>query len=317
MKAKFGIIVLLLCLLLTQAGCKVWADEAFLGVSPPIIYIRAQAPSIIETSINVRNLSPKKQTFRIELKPFTAAVSQDGKIEYVNAKNTDLLFYKAIEFYDSQDKIKSIILDGYQSKRINVKIPVEQGAPSQDYYFSLAFIQIPINTLDTNGVSFETGISTNVLLAVGNGNSNLSINSFSAPFYVGNNQAPFALLIENTGNQMTQARGKIEIHDMFGNLIDTLSLTPTYLLSHSSRYISGERTQTLSKSHPETLWNASFMFGIYNAKATIQDSKGAITVKSLHFIAFPTYALLLFIVIVIFISGVYLRIRKKVKALRK
>lgn len=283
------------------------ANESFLGISPPIIRITANSPALVETKISVRNLSSDNHTFRIEIKPFTAASTQDGKVEYVTAQTGTIPLYKQIEFYDGDNRIESINIDGYKSKDIKMVIPVDPGTPSRDYYFSVAFFKQPVNTLNTNGISLETGVSTNVLLSVGSGAPNLIVNSFSTPFYAGGNMAGFTVLAENTGTQATQAKGKIEIRDLLGNLVETISLEPHYILARTSRYL----------NNTKTVWESGFMVGLYTANLKITDSANHAQEKRTYFLVIPTTMLVVFIALVIFTSGVFLRVTRKLHSLKK
>jgi hypothetical protein len=171
--------------------------------------------------------------------------------------------------------------------------------PLGDYYFSIIFLNEGHEQTNTSSSTLPAGIGTNVLLSVGpKGKTNGQILDFRAPFFVTHGPLPFTLLFRNTGDHFIAPTGEITIKNIFGKTVGKLAILPQYVLAQSSRYLVDDEQASLSAQtetaleslktdHPVALWQEKYLFGLYQAKATITLDGGPTLTKTIHFFALP------------------------------
>lgn len=300
-----------------------------LGIYPPVLEISANPPAVVEGRIIVQNQNENPQKLDIIFRSFRPSQAGNGQIEYLadeNIAGPDPLILQKIKVYDGDLEIKKFDLDPFQDKELTLKIDLERGAPSGDYYFSVIFVTEAATGLKQSGSSVPAGIGTNVILSVGKkGATQGQISRFSAPFWLGSGPVPFTLLLKNTGDQYFIPTGRITIKDMIGRDVGRLDILPQYVLSGSQRYMVDTNQASPSANtevlvarygnvHNVLVWPEKFLFGVYSADVLVKlSSTGPSFKRTLHFVSFPLYIIFGISLFAFILLGIYIKVRKKTK----
>ncbi|MBU2632293.1 hypothetical protein KKG52_01125 [Patescibacteria group bacterium] len=322
-----GLLVVLVVLVVFSTEAE--ASSVSLSVNPPILQITAKPPAKITAPIKIKNLGEETVELQILLKPFTAAKSEDGKVQYLpqtRSFDEEFPILSKIRLFEENTSIDSLTLAPEQEKELTLYIEVDKSESLGDYYFSLVFLS-QSNPPEGNVSGSSAGISTNVLLSIGpKGQPAAEISKFSAPKYLQEGPVPFTVKITNTGKQFLTPKGYIIIKNMFGQRIGKVDLMPVNILAETTRQIPDEQTATekLKRStisnqpsdinKPTALWREKFLLGLYTANLTMGvTEEGPVLNKKIYFFAFPAYGIILVIAVLLGLFVIYKKIKRKLK----
>lgn len=323
---KLILVVLLTTYYLLLATDKADASSLSLGISPPIIIVQLDPPASVKTPITIKNLSDKSTTLQIFFKPFKAADTENGAVQYLtNQKGIpgpDQKLFEKVQIMESDNAIDTLTLGPKQKKTVMLHLGIPEDEPIADYYFSIIFLNKVDQKNSINSASQAIGgIATNVLLTIGKEPAQGTVTEFSAPGFVEHGPVPFTVRIRNTGKHVIAPKGVIIIKNMFGQTIGKVDLLPVNILVNSTRAIP-DASQNPEKKHPSTpyalqpttspvaYWSENFLLGFYTATLTVSlSNNGPVYTRDIYFGAFP----LTIIIALLVVCFIILLIRKKLK----
>lgn len=327
---KFKIITILLCAICyTLYTRQALAQDASLGIYPPIMQVDTIAPANPKADIFLENSTDKSVDINILYKPFASSQKKDGQIQILDSFSTfpDPLFANRIKILDQDIPVKSLTLAPKQGKKLTLELDIPAGQEKGDYYFTILFVQSPNLSTLANSSAQSAGVGMNVLLSIGpKGTTSGYVKEFSTPFFVDNGPVSFKIDLANTSNHFITPTGNITIKNMFGQTIGKVNLLSVNILSNSDRLIPDslqaninaknyENIKTaLDKSiSPVAIWPEIFLLGPYTATLNInlKDNTNSLR-KSITFFAFPTTYLLAIIIILAITIFVILRVKKRI-----
>lgn len=296
-----------------------------LTVDPTIIRIRATPPADISTSLVIQNLDTEPITLKTILKPFIPSEKENGEIKYLisdTSLSTETNFLQSIKLYD-EDKLlsSSFVLAPKQRKKLILKLNIPKDYTNSDYYFSVIFLSAPEEKYESNQSYISGGVVSNILLSIGKAKAQGEIEEFNTPAFVKSGPITFDVKIKNKSKNFITPQGRILIKNMFGQTVGNINLTPTNILSNSSRFITNrDQVSKNSSQHendsekPKVFWPNSFIIGYYTAELTLSLSdQGPILTKTIHFFAFPIKAVIILIILLTIFIFVANRIKNKRK----
>lgn len=298
-----------------------WANAAdvSLGIYPPIIQVNTIPPADVQSPLSIINQGDSEINVRIELRPFVSSDQEDGQITYVTPKEAnfaDPLILDRVKIYDGDTPVDNFSLAPGQKKDLTLRISVPKDSPQTDYYFSIVFLSSPNNNQGVTSSQSLTGIASNVLLSVGQGQVSGNIQEFSAPFLVEGAPVPFTVRIKNTSNHFITPRGEVVISNIFGQKVGKIDLLQTNVLAQSVRNIPSSEFIDESKNLPDQIaayWTDNFALGPYKATLNIALSdQGPLFSQTIFFLALPYKLIAGLIISVLLLSYVILKVKSKV-----
>lgn len=277
-----------------------------LEIGPPVLNLSANPGEVINTKINLRDISSGNLVVHGQVNDFTAS-GEDGtpKILLEEGASTPYSFKSWLA------PLPSFTLKPREIKTLPITISVPKDASPGGYYGVIRFTANPPE-LDGTGVSLSASLGSLVLLKVnGVAKEELSLVSFTAS---ANNKSgrifenipiKFSERIKNSGNIFEQPTGLVTITDVFGKKVATLPINqpPGNILPQSIRKFD----EKLDKS---VLGNKR-LFGRYHAELKVNyGSNKQVLTSSLYFWVIP-YKLISIIIVLLIIA--FFVIRKLIK----
>jgi len=335
-KAQYliGSVITFLCLS-TFLCTSAYAQDQQVKVTPAEFRIEANPPADIRAPFIIENQSDTPITYTIGYKLFSRANSQNGSVVFLNntevPSEQDQKIFTKMQVVD-QDNISldSIQLGPKQSKRLQLRITLPSEEPIGDYYFSLLFLPQSVtdqttsngtNSNQSSSSTLQAGIGINVLLALGQKTAPQGlIDTFSTPWFRQSGPVPFDLKVTNTGIHYNTPSGEIVIKNIFGQAVGKITIPPTVILAGTTRNLFGtsksssQTNQDDSIALSQTIWQENFLLGLYSANLTLSMSEqGPVYSRTIHFVAVPLLALLIFSAFLIILLLSYGRIKKQLK----
>jgi len=265
------------------------AEGISLGISPPLIKIKAKSPSLISTPIIIQNLSSSSVTLEMSLEPFKPKNSENGTLEYYSKEERENMlkdpFYKAITLREQNTVVTEVQLGPRQEKTVVLSLDISTEAVT-DYYFSVLFITKDVESVQKNSDTYaKAGIATNVLVSLGTDTKPQGhLSEFSSPGFVEVGPLPFVVKVTNTGENVIAPTGTIYIKNMFGQLVGKVDLQQVNILKDSTRSIPDKNNST----NTQAVWNEEFLLGQYSAELAVDlGPDGPSYRKKITFLAFP------------------------------
>ena len=306
------------------------AQTVDLGIYPPVFQVQTTSPADVKAPFFIENFSDSSINLVISLKPFTAAPMENGTISFSadlsSFPDPSLLQRIRVED-DNNSQIQTLTLAPKQKKNLSLAIEITNNQSKGDYYVSLVFTSNNQNTINNSNFSEATAsIASNILLSVGPvGETKGYIEDFSAPPLMSGGPVPFTVRIRNTSDHYITPKGDIVITNMFGQNVGKVNLLPVNILSNATRRIpdsiqsdiNSKDYQTVkavadNNQYPVAVWPEKFLVGPYTATLTLAlSATGPLFRKTVFFFAFPTEYLLAILAIIIVISFIILRVKKK------
>lgn len=290
---------------------KAHAADIALGVYPPVIQIYAQAPTEIHSPITLSNLSDQPLQVKILVRPFTAALSDNGIPAYLpTAQHTgdDPNIFQKMSIFDGQKNTDEVDLAPNQKRNIELRVNLPQGEPPSDYYFSLTFLSNPASIGGSSNTAVAGGVSSNVLLSIGPYDKTTGyVDDFSAPLLVEHGPVAFSVQVNNTSKHFISPQGTILIKNMYGQTIGKVNLLPVNILVHSSRYLPSD-----INSNTKAIWGEQFLLGPYSATLTLAlSSEGPIFRRTIYFFAMPIQALVGLLIAAGLVAIIVYKVKKR------
>lgn len=288
-----------------------YAQSVSIGVSPPLLRIKANPQAEVTAPIAVINNSDKKLILDVTLKAFQGSPKNNGTVSFypsqeVPKDQADFLHTVSIE--EDESPVKSITLYPKESKKLALTFTAPRS--THDYYFSVVFSNhVSTEKVDDTVSRISSGVATNVLVSIGEAQDSQGIiTEFKAPGVTFNGPTPLNLTVINTGDSYTTVSGNILIYDIFGNKAGQIPLRTTTILANETRRMSPELPQPGTDG---IQWDEKFLLGVYTARAVVSFDKTNSETTTTHFIGIPLILLLGVSIILIVILGVLGKALKK------
>lgn len=249
-----------------------------LQISPALIEVNGEPGSTYTIQIRVTNVTASDLTFDSEVNDFSS------KDESGNASvNLDTSLPNASSIRSWVSVIDSFSLKARESRNVNATLSIPVDAEPGGHYGVIRFSgRAP--TIDGSGVGTAASAGSLVLVRVaGTVDESLDLitfqtsqnNTWSGFFKYG--PVDFVMRFENNGNVHVKPIGQIEIRDIFGNKVETLSVNPD----------KGNVLPLSIRKFQSTL-DRQWMFGRYTADLSVAyGTTGQAIVKSISFWVIP------------------------------
>lgn len=315
------------------------ADGISLKVSPSLFEIQAKPPADVWAPFTIENQSNQPVNLIIGYKAFDPQASQNGKVAFLKngqqISGEDKKIFEKIQVVDDNNISHSTLsLGPKQTERFRLHITIPINEPSDDYYFSLIFLQSQNTTsqstskaIKSNQDSFSTiqgGIGSNILLAVGDKEiPEANIENFSTSWVRDSGPVPFNLTVFNEGLHFINPSGIILIKNMFGQTIGKITIPPSVILAGTGRTLTSNSFQDYANNTimnqndtllPQLIWPKHFLLGMYTATLTFSlSNSGPTYTRSIHFFVFPFNYLIDILITAVVIFLIYIRVKRKLR----
>lgn len=265
----------------------IFPAEAFanpLGItaSPAVSSIRTQPGRTETATLNLENKTDQTISYVITMVPFKGG-GLDGEPILVNPDSSYQKLFSGIYILENGSPTKNVSLGPRQKKSISLVLDLPGNLEEKDYYFSVIFTsESNDKPEDSTSVSIDQAIGINVLLSVGAISSpSGDIKELITSKFVDKGPINLDLVVKNSSQNFTTARGNVLIVNMFGQDVGSIELEKTNILANSERLISAN-------------WKEEFLLGKYKAIAEVAlSAEGPVITKEITFYAFPTKSLIL------------------------
>jgi hypothetical protein len=308
------------------------ADGVSLKVSPSTFRIQAKPPADVWAPFTIENQSNQSIHLKIGYKPLNPLASQNGNVTFLQngqaLSGQDSKIFQKIQIVDDNNVSHDTIdLGPGQKQRLRLRITLPEHEPSDDYYFSLIFLenQNGSNNTKKNQKSIstlQTGIGINVFLAVGDIETpQITVGNFTTSPFRESGPVPFTLTVYNDGRHFITPQGTIQIKNMFGQTVGKIDLQSSVILAGTGRMYIGSHTDTFASNFwnledqnmsQQFVWPEHFLLGMYTGNLFLSaGDKGPIYTKTIHFFAFPIKPASLILAILLILLFIIQRVKKK------
>jgi hypothetical protein len=209
-----------LCLFSFSASFAHAQGEVGVSISPALIEEALDPGVKKEYSVTVKNLNNYEQKFYISTKNITD-VRDGGAPVFAdpNAEKTGMELSQWITL-----GVTEIVVPAGVSERINFTMQVPTDATPGSHFGSV-FISVDAPELKESGAAVGYEVANIISIRVtGDANEGANIRQFSTErFFHGSPNVSFKTRIENTGNVLVRPTGPVEIYNMLGKKVDTIS----------------------------------------------------------------------------------------------
>lgn len=311
------------------------AEGTSLKLSPANIRIQAQPPAEIIAPFMIENPSEEAISLQIGYKLLDSQNSENGQVHFLapgqSTASQDQEFFDQVQVIDTDNfSHDTIELGPRQKKELKLKITLPSNQPTTDYYFSLVFLenitqadQTSTNSDETqqsSAITLQSGIGTNVFLAVGpKEGPSANVDTFATPSLKLEGPVRFLLQVANNGRHFIAPSGTITIKNVFGKTVGTVPVEKSVILAGTSRTHTSTTSLTTANdaqllSGSTLIWPEKFLLGFYTATLDLSLSdEGPVVSRTINFTVFPLsviFGSILFVGIGII---VFLRIKKKLQ----
>jgi hypothetical protein len=268
-----------------------------LGVSPQILDLTANPGETIENIFRLTNASPEEVDIVTTPKNFTPR-GEEGAVD-LTVDNTNFSLAQWINVTPSTVKIAP-----GQTQDFAVEIVVPNEAEPGSHFGSVVFQTIPPEQEGSAALVSQEIAPVILVKIAGETTETAEIVEFKTEKSSYSNEDSFTFLsrLENTGNVHFKPTGKIVIKNMLGDEVSELELDQRNVLPDSIRQITSEW-------QPE-----GFQFGRYTATLTmVYGENDEIRTAETSFIVFPYQVILPVIIVVLFITFILIKFRKRLQ----
>jgi hypothetical protein len=248
-------------------------------VGPGKTEIRLDAGQTSIKNITVTNRYGQEMRYNIEIEDFGSPINPDETLVLMGAEKGP---YSLRNFIKTE--ASTFVLQQGDRATIPVTIAIPEDATPGGLYGAVIVTTEPTDPLELakfneikSGVILKQRIASLFFVRV-NGNvkeEGTVINFLSDKTWYKNGPVKFSWFYQNTGNIYNSPYGVLEIKNLYGTIVDQISVEPYYVMPGSSRLT-------------EKTWARDFMLGRY--KATLQLNRGygdKIDTKTIYFWVLP------------------------------
>lgn len=197
-----------------------------LEIGPPVLNLSGNPGATVKSEVKLRNVSNAAMVVSADINNFSASSSENGNPS-VSIDNKEPDPYSMIDWFKP---VNQMTLKAKQMVTIPVSIKIPSNAAPGGYYAAVRFTGRPAE-LDGTGVSLSASIASLVLMKVnGAAKESMSLEEYSVRQNAitgglfESMPIQFTTRLKNQGNIHEQPSGYIDIKDMFGKQVVSLSV---------------------------------------------------------------------------------------------
>jgi len=284
---------------------KVRAQEVgrTLTVVPPTQDLKAKPGEQIQTNIKIRNEGDETIYVKGGVKDFIVTDDKGTPMIVEEEVSGRWSLSSWLVLSPTEETIPP-----HSSKSFDLAIIIPQDALAGGHYASVYFTPVVDELKNQSGSGIETRIVSLInLVVLGSTAEQAYIKKFWAPAFSEYGPIKITSQIENQGNAHIVPRGKIEILDLWGRVLETYSLEERKIFPFAFRSF-------------ENFFGKKWLFGRYKATLTVAYGQtGQVLTASLLFWVLPWRIILaVALALIIFILGAYwLKKEKKRKEINE
>lgn len=196
------------------------AQDIGVSISPAIIEETLDAGTLKEYSVTIKNLNQTDQTYYLSARNISGV--KDGGVPIFAKDNAEKSGYELVEWLALSKN--QITLPPGVSERVafTMQVPTEATPGS---HFGGIFISVDPPEIENSGAAVAYQVANIISIRVsGDATESANIRQFSTEQYFhGSKNVDFAVRIENTGNVLVRPAGPLEIFNMLGQKVDTIT----------------------------------------------------------------------------------------------
>lgn len=195
-------------------------EAAGVGLQPALIEETADPGSQQEHTVEVTNLSNARQTYYIFTRDIVS-VGPGGEPVFAD-EDEEKTGFELSEWLTLD--VEEIALDPGQKGNINVTIDIPENATPGSHFGAVTISMTPPK-LRSSGASVGYQVANLISIRVaGDAFENAQIRSFSTDNYIhSKSDVTFRARVENKGTVLVRPTGPLEVHNMFGKKVATLT----------------------------------------------------------------------------------------------
>lgn len=214
-------------------------------------------------------------------------------------------FFRIVRISDVTQNITKVLLQAQETKILKISVEPKT-LQSKEYLFAVLFTTQPTVESNNSRSLLRTSLGVNVFASFQQPIHKQPSLTISSPSFLLSGPLTVDVTVQNNSNVLIHLDGKIEIQNIFGKTIYSSHMNNQRVFGGKEKLIysavQGERNALQKNS----------LLGIYTIKANILAEDGLSQEVKRHVIAVPTISLALITIVIIFISGICLRIFKKI-----
>jgi len=220
-KSIFFIIYLISFLILNTKGIQA-QEGANITYSPVVEYLSLDPGSNYSGSIKITNMGNNYMNYEVNILPFTSFPDKPGVPRPMSAEKAETYAYNASKWFGIT--VKNLSLDPLSVSDFNYTITVPKDASPGGYYVGIFFKDASISIEDKNVEATLIGGPIFLIKVSGNVVEGIDVLEFKTnKYFYEYNPVDFITTIQNTGNVHVVPRGDIEVMNMCGDKVATLS----------------------------------------------------------------------------------------------
>lgn len=208
------------CLAILAAATAQAQGQAGVSISPALIEESHDPGVKKEYSVTVKNLNDYEQKFYISTRDITDV--KDGGTPVFANDNLEKTGMELANWISLG--VTEITLPAGVSERVNFTMQIPADATPGSHFGSV-FISVDAPEIAQSGAAIGYQVANIISIRVsGEANEGANIRQFSTEkFFHGSKNVNFEARIENTGNVLVRPTGPVEIFNMLGKKVDTVS----------------------------------------------------------------------------------------------
>jgi hypothetical protein len=197
-----------------------FAQEAGVSISPARIDEMLEPGIIKEYSFTVRNLNNTEQTYFLSKRNISGV--RDGGVPIFDDVNAERSRYNLVEWLSVSTD--TLTVPGGATAEVTLTLSVPSDATPGSHFGGI-FVSVDAPEIEQSGAAVGYQVANIISIRVaGEANENASIRQFSTDQYFhGSKNVDFSVRIENTGNVLVRPVGPLEIFNMLGQKVDTIT----------------------------------------------------------------------------------------------
>ena len=196
------------------------AQDVGVSISPAIIEETLDAGTFKEYSVTIKNLNQAEQTYYLSARNISGV--KDGGVPIFAKENAERSGYELVEWLVLSKN--QITLPPGVSERVTFTMQVPKEATPGSHFGGI-FISVDPPEIENSGAAVAYQVANIISIRVsGDAAESASIRQFStARYFHGSKNVDFSVRIENTGNVLVRPSGPLEIFNMLGQKVDTIT----------------------------------------------------------------------------------------------
>lgn len=197
------------------------AQGSGVRITPAVIEETLDPGEQREYSVTIGNQNPNEQTYFLSLRNIEGV--RDGGTPIFADDNQEITGYELVDWIDlSQDQV-TLAPGAEETVDFTITLPADAPPGSR---FGGIFVSVEAPRLDRSGAAIGYQVANIISIRVaGDANESASIRQFATEKYFhGSSNVDFTARIENQGNVLARPTGPVEITNMLGRTVDTITM---------------------------------------------------------------------------------------------